>query len=138
MDKIPEIAKERLEELVREIKPIVRFAKVTTSRGSKMEKNDDGDLYFIKDIDPKNVAFTWKPKPTRTAKEVNPNPYKSIVTMHTYGAPTLFKPSIAEILAQIPDEDIGRCVAFETLTNYVGSTHDSSYHTTETRLYERK
>lgn len=136
MSQIPQISNERLEELVRKIKPVVRMAKVTTSRGSRMEGDCEGDLYFIEDVDPRKIAFTWSPKPTRMAEEVNPNPYKTIVTIHGYGAPVFFKPSIAEVLAQISEEDTGRCVAFET--NELGFTEDSSCHTAKTRLYERK
>ena len=106
MSQIPQISDERLEELVGKIRPVVRMSKVTTSRRSRLEQDEEGDLYYVKDVDPRNVAFTWEPKPTSMAKGVNPNPYKEIVTIHSYGAPVFFKPSIAEVLAQISDEDI--------------------------------
>ena len=135
MSELPKISDGRLEELMGEIKPVVRYSRRVTSRKDKLVQDDEGDLYFIQDVDPRGVAFTWAPKPARIADEVNPNPYKSIETIHSYGAPVFFKPSIAEVLAQIPEDDIGRCVAFET--NPLGFTEGSSYHLAQTRLYEK-
>jgi len=135
MVELPEISDGRLEELIKEIKPVVRYSRRITSREDKLVQDDKGDLYFIEDVDPRKIAFTWDPKPARMAEEVNPNPYKTIKTIHSYGAPVLFKPSIAEVLAQIPEDDIGRCVAFET--DHLGFTEGSSYHLAQTRLYEK-
>ncbi|MBS3134181.1 hypothetical protein J4214_03035 [Candidatus Woesearchaeota archaeon] len=133
---IPTITNKNLEELMKKIKPVIRVSRVTNSKGSRLEEDPDGDLYYIKPVEPRKVAFNWDPKPTRLAKSVNPNPYKKIITIHDYGAPSLFKPSIAEVLAQIPEKDIKKCVAFET--NLLGFTDSSSYHTAQTRLYEKK
>ena len=135
MSELPKISDGRLEELMKEIKPVVRYSRRITSREDKLVQDDEGDLYFIKDVDPRDVAFTWDPEPARMAEEVNPNSYKSIKTIHSYGAPVFFKPSIAEVLAQIPEDDIRRCVAFET--NYLGFTEGSSCHLAQTRLYEK-
>jgi len=107
MAELPKISDGRLEELMKEIKPVVRHSRRITSRDDKLVRDGEGDLYFIEDVDPRGVAFTWDPKPARMAEEVNPNSYKSIETIHSYGAPVFFKPSIAEVLAQIPEEDIG-------------------------------
>lgn len=133
---VPAITEKKLKELMKRIKPVVRFSRVENSRGSNLEEDSNGDLFYIKSVNPRDVAFTWEPEPTRMARSVNPSPYKKIETIHDYGAPVFFKPSIAEVLAQIPEKDIGRCVAFET--NHLGFTQNSSHHTAETRLYEKK
>jgi hypothetical protein len=136
MSKIPTISNERLNGLVKKIKPVIRAAKISTSKGTRLEEYKEGDLYFIKPVNPRDVAFTWEPKPTRRARRVNPIPYKTIGTLHTYGAPVFFKPSIAEVLSQIPEEDLDRCVAFETC--YLKFAENNLYHEAKTRLYEKR
>ena len=136
---IPEISDEQLADLARRIKPVVRFARRTTSRSDELVTDPEGDLFFIKDVDPRTTAFTWDPEPTRRAEEVNPNSYRSIRTRHTYGAPVFFKPSVAEVLAQISEGDLERCVAFETESEGLGPANcdPGGYHVTVTHLYER-
>lgn len=133
MSELPKILDKRLEELREYIKPVERFSRLTDE--NKLERDNDGVLYFIEDVDPRSETFTIKPKPTQRAEEVNPIPYKLIKTVHRYGAPVFFKPSVAEVLAQITDDDTRRCIAFETV--HLGFTDDSSYHTGLTKLYER-
>ena len=60
-----------------------------------------GRLWWIEIPDVRNTAFTWEPR--RTAIAAGLRYVGSVRTLHTYGAPVLFKPSIAEVLAQIPD-----------------------------------
>jgi len=82
-----EITDERLEELSQQIKPVVRFSRRVTSKSDGLVKDGEGDLYHIESVDLRDVAFTWDPKPARIADEVNPNPYKTLRTIHDYGAP---------------------------------------------------
>ena len=138
MERIPEITDQRLEELASQIKPVVRFK----GKKGRVPKYN-GVLFYIADVDLRGTAFTWEPKATKIADDLNI--YAMIRTFHSYGAPSFFKPSIAEVLAQIPQEDIGRVVAFETLTSKIDSTSldiknclPDGYHWTTTRLYEKK
>ena len=93
---IPNISDERLAELVARIRPVVR---------------QDDQLFYIKPVDPRKIAFTWDPKldgrAHRLARLV------SVRTLHTYGYYGMFKPSIAECLAQMPEEIADNAVAFE-------------------------
>lgn len=141
-----EITDKKLKGLMSRIKPVVRFAKVSTLTGSKLElekygssdyleEDKSGDLYYIKDVHPRNISLTWNPNPVRMASEVNPNPYKIIVTLHDYIHSSLFQPSIANVLSQIPEEDENRCVAFEIGNPSFSS--DNKFHIAETKLYER-
>jgi len=64
-----------------------------------------------------------------------------ITTIHTFGAPALFKPSMAEVLAQIPANMVDEVVAFEICTEhgkefavYDGTT----YHKAKTYLYKKR
>ncbi len=61
----------------------------------------DGIPHVCDPVDPRGVSFTWDPK------NLVPAPFVTacgtIRTLHTFGHYMLFKPSIAEVLAQIPD-----------------------------------
>lgn len=65
-----------------------------------------------------------------------------INTYHTYGHPAMFKPSIAEVLAQIPDDLLGSVSAFEVSgpghvddINREREARDAGFHVAETILY---
>ncbi len=125
---IPEITDERLAELAARIKPVVR--------------NRSNALAYIKPCDLRNVAFTWSPKITR--KAANLVKHATIRTLHRYGYYGLFKPSIAEVLAQIPADLIDETVAFETIgpsdATDLGKESEAlnaGFHVATTRLYGR-
>ena len=62
--------------------------------------------------------------------------YRVITTYHCYDHHGFFRPLIAEVLAQIPEEDLERAVAFEI--EHVGFSDGDKYHTAKTKLYERR
>lgn len=137
---IPEISGKKVKELYERIKPVVRYIKTnpTCSECGHVEKqtyetDPRGKLYYIKDVNPQNVAFTWDPEPTRIAKGLRK--LEDIVTYHSYAYYGFFKPSIAEVLAQIPEKYLSRVVAFETSTKHIEL--NGEYHTTVTTLYEK-
>lgn len=117
---VPKISDERLAKLSPRIKPVV-------------EK--DGKLFYIKDVNPRTTAFTWDPTPTVEAEDLVR--LTTIPTRHTFGAPAFFKPSIAEVLAQIPLEYLDDVVAFETLSdNLLARDIRNGWHITTTILYQ--
>ena len=136
MSKIPRISDEKLEDLASRIKPVVRFIKIEHPDLVIFRQSSDGDLYYIEDGGPRNFSFIWDTKAKCLADDINLDPYKILRTIHYYATPAIFHPLLEDILAQIPEEDIGRVVAFET--NHVGFTDDERYHLAETRLYECK
>lgn len=102
----------------------------------------DARLWYIKPVDPHGQAFTWDPKPSEPAD--NLSVVCRIYTLHRYGYYGFFKPSIAEVLAQIPTEVAQRVVAFETDgpddaddLNEDLFALDAGFHVAETTLYER-
>jgi hypothetical protein len=106
---IPPITDERLAALAARIRPVVHGA-VPGSGGRPRVLEE---LWYIAPVDPRSVAFTWEPVPTERAERLHH--LRTIHTLHTYGAPSFFKPSIAEVLAQIPaDLDDSLIVAFKT------------------------
>lgn len=123
---IPTISDELLEELYGRIKPLVR--------------DQDGNLRFIKDVDPRRTAYSWLPEYTGTAESV----YRlgSFATLHTFGAPVFFKPSVAEVLAQIPAGYLDVAKAFEVIgpistsgLNMNTDAVNAGFHVAETYVY---
>jgi len=114
-----EIDNKRLEKLSARIKPVI-------------EKEDH--LYYIEDVDLRSVSFIWSPQTTKQALgliEIG-----TIATYHTYGYAGFFKPSIAEVIAQIPSKYIEECVAFKINENVSGIV--GKYQQTTTILYKRE
>ena len=137
--RIPEVPSERIEELSKRIKPVVRFSR----RGFFMRLcvSADGKPFFIKKVDLFGIAFTWSPKPTKRARGLKQ--VVDITTYHTWGYYGCFKPSIAEVLAQIPDEYVYEVNAFEIVDSPKTSADlcrypeelNEGYHVATTRLY---
>lgn len=66
---------------------------------------------LIKDVDPTNVAYTWEPEylgECRGLEEI-----ARIETNHKCGYYGFFKPSIDEVIRQIPDNLVERVTHFE-------------------------
>ena len=93
---IPKISDALLEELTRKIRPVVECS---------------DELFFIEPVDPRREAFTWDPTFVDLAcglKEV-----AKIRTLHAFGASAFFKPSLAEVFAQLPAGYIDSITAFK-------------------------
>lgn len=127
---IPEVSNEYVFDLAKRIKPVVEFS----SKGK----------HYIKPVDLFRIAYTWEPKPAKRAKGLKP--LCDITTYHAFGYQAFFKPSIAEVLAQIPAEHLDKVVAFEivkgpeTADDLNGELEalNAGYHVATTRLYVRK
>lgn len=131
---IPRITTKRLEELLKTIKPLVR---------------DDNNVLChinIEGADLKNTSFTWSPKITEKAEGLEV--IHKIKTLHTYGFPGFFKPSIAEVLAFISKIDqiyLQNIHAFEVVgpddvydLNIEKEALDAGFHVAKTILYKKK
>jgi len=141
--RIPVISNEELDWLYSRIKPVIRYG-IKFRKNGKIDPSEvdvDGLPFYIKDVDPREWAFTWGPKSTRQADDIER--LDDIITYHTYGAPSLFKPSVAEVLAQIPEEYLEKTVAFEVRAENLREWNHVEeggkyYHVTMTRLYQKK
>lgn len=124
---IPKASKKRIAEWATRIRPVVMA----------------GRLSFIKPPDPFNVAYTWDPKPTKEATGLKA--VADIRTYHVYGYYGLFKPSVAEVIAQIPGDLLPSVVAFEIIQhpetasdlNKETQALNDGFHVAKTRLYAR-
>lgn len=144
------ITDERLNELVKRIRPVVRFIPKWMEEGNKLQgarteadririnkiprekagsQSNTGIPYVIKlPRDLRRTAYTWDPEPEPGGMAEGIEQYAHIITYHTFGAPSLFKPSVAEVLAQIPEALIETTVAFELRTEDLTCVNVSSFH----------
>lgn len=123
--KIPEITDGNLTLLSRKIRPLVL---------------KDGELMCIEMPDLRHEAFSWTPTITEPATDIVE--IAKIRTLHRYGYYGFFKPSVAEVIAQIPEEWIERTVAFFTRgpadaaeMNREIEALNAGFHVAETTLY---
>lgn len=124
---IPKVSVEVITELAKRIKPVVLFEK----KG----------ICYIKPVDLFKVAFLWDTKPAKKATGLRA--LCEIITYHEFGYHGFFKPSIAEVLAQIPKEHLDKVTAFEIVDypkdcddlNKESEALNAGYHVAKTRLY---
>ena len=125
---IPDISNERLHELALRIKPVIKIK---------------GKLRYIRKVGLKTIAFTWDPKPTSQAEHLKP--IDDIITYHTWAYYGFFKPTIAEVLAQIPEHLVDQVCAFRIIKhpenagdlNVQRDVVNDGYHKAVTRLYRK-
>ncbi len=117
---IPKISDEKLNELYKRIKPVIYFEKKEKCKhcGSVINEyfhseDEKGELFYIEDCNPRNAAFSWDPEKTKKAENIEP--FKEITTYHTWAYYGFFKPFIAEVLSQIPNDVLEETVAFLTI-----------------------
>jgi hypothetical protein len=128
--KVPEISERRILELAERIKPVVTF-------------EEEGRCY-IKPVDMFSESFTWDPEPA--SKAIGLKLLCDITTYHPYGYYGSFKPSVAQVILQIPAEHLDRVVAFEIVKHpetaddldAESEIFNSGYHVATTRLYVRE
>lgn len=99
---------------------------------------------YIKKVDLFNISFIYDPRPTEEA--TNLVPLADITTYHEFNCRQCFAPSIAEVIAQIPEEYLGRVAAFEIIEKPETATDlnlqkeavNDGYHVAKTRLYTKE
>jgi hypothetical protein len=128
---IPSITDERLYELLSQIRPIIQRRVA---------------LWYIRPVDPRKVAFIKDPDWDSEATgllEIG-----RFYTFHSYQPtrPLDFHPTIAEVLAQLPEIYIGTACAFMTTRRndsqreWSGKAHEvflQGYHMATTRVYRQ-
>lgn len=125
---IPAISDERLKGLADRIKPVHRFKK--------------GLRYLIPSHSLRGTPYLRNPEPAGYAESLAT--LADTATYHRFRAHVEFVPSIAEVIAQIPEEYVGSTIAFE-IVKMPGSSSQSDvenealnagYHMATTRLYK--
>lgn len=134
---IPEISHEELVARYQKIKPIVEI---------------DNEKYFLREFPVEKLSkliYTWSIFEDGI-KPVNLNTYIPIENsdfecLHTYEYPKYFSPTIAEVLAQIPEKYLSIASAFEMIdspkTAEDFAKHqkelDNGFHVSTIRLYSK-
>jgi hypothetical protein len=145
---IPKISDAELDRLGATIKPVMRGRDIPNIRlatfledvsvWKKLGANNK--LFWVEDADAKCATFMWSPVPKSIASDLKK--MCCITTYHTFGYYSFFKPTTAEVIAQIPEGLRARVVAFETvpISKDVNEllTPDKKYHIAKTTLYESR
>ena len=134
---IPEISKEELLARYEHIKPIVKL---------------EGKRYFLSNFTEDELtksSYIWMIK-ERLGEEFDitkysPMPQYDFECIHKFGMPNLFKPSIGEVLAQIPNLVLDVVCAFEIIQKPESETDlyrnrialENGFHTSIVRLYRK-
>lgn len=95
--------------------------------------------YSLTDI--KQTSYIWADEDfTKEVDVSNLKILSHVKMLHKYSYPGFFKPSIAEVLSQIPEKFLNDTVAFEIIDTYqmCGDAFDDGYHTSSVRLYGRR
>lgn len=124
MNRIPHIPADELMKLARRIK-FGAFVHGVPTR-IRLELNKHNVL---------SLAFTFEPDYAETMP-IHPMRRHILITFHRFGAPSFFKPSVAEVLSQIPAELIddvdGFVIEAENMSSY--NCLPDGYHFTRTHL----
>jgi hypothetical protein len=122
MPKLVELDKVCLESRAAMVKPLIKV---------------NNKLWTIQPVDLRNEVFTWDPKRLQQVDDVEL--VTSISTYHHCGHPALFKPSISEVLCQLPEDFAKQGICwFVTETEDVQICADGEGHKTTTHLYRYK
>lgn len=128
---IPQITDEKLGELFERIKPVADFGFFL-------------GLRYIRPVDLRGTAYTWDTRPAKKIRGLKL--LCTIKTYHEYDYYGLFKPSIAEVLAQIPEEHLNTVVAFQIIGTpwskddliQENKALNAGYYVATTKLFVRK
>lgn len=123
---IPKISEERLIALLEKIKPVVRMGSTDKSALHWV------DVKKIRSLNYSGIDLTNKAGLKLTGPAIGLREIGGIRACFTAGS--WFRPSVAESIAQIPEALLGRVVAFEICSSYVGRTAQGK-HNAIVRLY---
>ena len=129
---IPKITEEEIRRRAHHIKPVMQFKTGRVNVGFWRLKPVRSIFH---------TPFTWFPQPVEPVLYLQA--VRDIRTYHRKGKKGVFQPLISEILAQIPEEDLARVVAFELVASphhendfgWDQKAFEDGYHVATVRLY---
>ena len=138
--RIPYISDQKIDILLNRIKPLVSFEldddlELKLDRHKKPIVSSDGGLFYIAPVHPRSESFIWDPQPMGK-QLMSLKCFDVIRTYHECGALSIFKPSMAEVLAQIPNDLLDRTLGFEIVSDSVECLE--RHHAVLTKLYMNK
>ncbi len=138
--KIPKISSEELANRYAKVKPMVRIdGKLHWMREYTFRELSNRSFHFASNEDAREAI---------DEDALIPMPDFDFMCLHTYGYPGFFKPSVAEVLAQLSDHDVLRACAFEIIsfpcdaadfnkTYFTRMALNKGFHVSTVRLYRR-
>lgn len=132
---IPEMSIEEISKLYTGINPIVRSC---------------GTSYYLRDLSQEELshrAYTYLNKPWDLSRAVdysNLSVITDIKMLHRWSYYGNFKPSVAEVISQIPKRYLNKVVAFEIIVGAIGMNGiyraelNAGFHVSVVRLYQEK
>lgn len=129
---IPKMSTEEIARWYATIKPIV---------------NGDTYLRELSAEELTNVAYTWLNEPTDYAEKVDFSKLsvlEDVKMLHGWGYYGYFKPSVGEVIRQIPKEYLEKVVAFEIIDGAIAMNStfkdelNAGFHVSIVRLYQAK
>lgn len=138
---IPEISPDELAKRYAQVKPMIRI---------------DNQLHWMRDYtleELSNMSYRFAGK--KDAREAVPEdflvpmPEHDFTCLHTYGYHGFFKPSVAEVLAQMSEEAASIACAFEIIdsprsvedfysSQFTRTALERGFHVSTVRIYRRK
>lgn len=132
---IPKMSNEDIAKWYASIKPIVKL----NGTARYLRKLTEDELT--------GSSYTWLTDPSDYAELVNYNSLSvlaDIKMLHRYGYHGFFKPSVGEVIRQIPKEYLEKVIAFEIITGAIGMNTifneelNAGFHVSIVRLYQAK
>jgi hypothetical protein len=108
---IPKLPKKRVQELAKRIRPVMRFTHSKKAR--RLTLDEKGAYYYLKPVDLFGTAFTWPGVPKADVRAPRLQKLQTVTTYHPWAYYGFFKPTIAEVIAQIPEDILDQVIAFE-------------------------
>jgi len=126
---IPSISNVRLDKLMGRIRPVAR-------------RHEDGVPRWVTSSSGPRDSYLWDM--TLGPEALGLVALVTVKTLHSYGSPALFKPSLAEVFAQIPADLINEVGAFEMVVQPETaadmrehlSEFNAGFHVAEVMLYQ--
>lgn len=127
IDRIPEISDKELLKRLQELTPLISKIWEEGSKQSYFSPKYYKLIFDKKDLNfARKISFTWEPKFKEQVFPINRcednfgmNSPTTIITYHRYGAPAFFKPSLAEVVAQLPKNFKGAfCIDPKDMNSY--------------------
>ena len=102
---------------------------------TQVKTKRSGRIVEVRPVDPRRKSCIWDMKFGKERSDLRKG--DALRTVHLCGHYSIFKPSIAEVLAQVPEDGEERIVAFEILDD-VSILEDGSGHEVTTQFYVKR
>lgn len=140
---IPMMEKDEIAKWYKNIRPIVNYKSKNNCNKKQVY------LRKLKNNELTDLSYTWLQNEKDYAEQVEYEKLSALADVkmiHRFGLYGLFKPSVGEVICQIPKELLPKVVAFEIIYNPINNSDfnlfkkefDAGFHVSVVRLYQVK